>query len=214
MQSIFYEKNKRILLVDNDENLRNLLSSYLMSSGFFIYGVNNTRSALAIIRKKSPDLIISDIMMKDLNGYDLIRLVKFNYHSFHIPVVFLTAKGMTVDRIKGYNLGCYAYLIKPFDPNELLAIINNIFHHKKIFKETSLLFDNKFLSHSNLFSSFLFTSREQTILVLVIQGYMNKEIAINLNISLRNVEKYISRLLNKTSTRNRIDLMRLFLTHN
>ena len=206
------KKKKKILLVDDDQNLRKLLSNYLMSSGFLIHAVANIRSTLAIVRKDSPDLIVSDIMMKDLNGYDLIRLLKLDNCFIHIPVIFLTAKGMTADRIKGYNLGCHAYLTKPFDPNELLAIINNIFFHTDASRDKSLLSNDK--TNSKLIDSFAFTPREQNILILVIRGYMNKEIAISLNVSLRNVEKYISRLLNKTNSRNRIELIRLFIIDN
>nr|YP_009122074.1 hypothetical protein [Choreocolax polysiphoniae]AJH65832.1 hypothetical protein [Choreocolax polysiphoniae] len=204
------KQNKKILLIDDDRNLRNLLYNYLISSGFIVYTVSNIYSALAIIKKNSLNLIISDIMMIELNGYDLISLLKLDHLFIDIPIIFLTAKSMISDRIKGYNLGCHAYLTKPFDPNELLAIINNIFYHIDISINKSLLSINKILTSSQLINSFIFTPREQNILLLVIKGYMNKEIAITLNISLRNVEKYISSLLHKTNSRNRLNLAKLF----
>nr|YP_009397531.1 hypothetical protein [Dasyclonium flaccidum]ARW66717.1 hypothetical protein [Dasyclonium flaccidum] len=201
---------KKILLVDDDRNLRYLLSSYLLAEGFFINSVDNIREALVSIKRDCPDLIISDIMIKDLNGYDFIKLLKLDMILSHIPVVFLTAKGMTSDRIKGYKLGCHAYLTKPFNPNELLAIINNIFYNIDLLKNYSIYPIN----NSNQFSKFLetFTPREKNILKLVINGFTNKEIAMNLNVSLRNVEKYISRLLKKTSTRNRTELVKLLIS--
>nr|YP_009398342.1 hypothetical protein [Thaumatella adunca]ARW67528.1 hypothetical protein [Thaumatella adunca] len=202
---------KKILLVDDDQNLINVLSSYLIASGFFINSVDNIRSALVIVRQDCPDLIISDIMLKDLNGYDFIKLLKLDNFFIHIPVIFLTAKGLTSDRIKGYNLGCHAYLTKPFDPKELLAIIYNIFDHIDLLKKASLSFKNKILINAQRVDSFTFTPREKNILILVIKGYMNKEIAISLNTSLRNVEKYITRLLYKTNSRNRIELIKIFI---
>nr|YP_009393609.1 hypothetical protein [Bostrychia simpliciuscula]ARW62171.1 hypothetical protein [Bostrychia simpliciuscula] len=200
---------KKILLVDDDCNLRNTLSFYLLSEGFFVRSVDNIRSALVLIRKESPDLVISDIMFRDLDGYDLIKLLKLDILFIRIPVIFLTAKGMTIDRIKGYNLGCHAYLIKPFNPKELLAIIQNIFHNIDLLQINSSHNVNKTFTNSQVFDSFTIT--EKNILKLVIDGYMNKEIAINLNTSLRNVEKYISRLLSKTSTRNRTELVKSFI---
>nr|YP_009393196.1 hypothetical protein [Bostrychia moritziana]ARW61758.1 hypothetical protein [Bostrychia moritziana] len=201
---------KKILIVDDDENLRILLSSYLLSQGFFIHSADSICSALVIIRQDAPDLIISDVMMKNLDGYDLIKMLKLDSVFMHIPVIFLTAKGMTSDRIKGYNLGCHAYLTKPFNPKELLAIVNNIF------QQMSLLHSHTLSKVDNLVVNSIkvlhFTPREKNILNLVIAGYMNKEIAVNLNTSLRNVEKYISRLLNKTNTRNRTELVRLMLS--
>lgn len=120
---------KKILLVDDDKNLCTLLSSYLISFGFSINSSSNIRDALVSIKKEKPDLVISDIMMQDLDGYDFIRLLSLNNVFNNIPFVFLTAKSMTSDRIKGYNLGCCAYVTKPFDPQELVAIINNILNH-------------------------------------------------------------------------------------
>nr|YP_009396082.1 hypothetical protein [Dasya naccarioides]ARW65268.1 hypothetical protein [Dasya naccarioides] len=200
---------KKLLLVDDDQKLIELLSLYLINEGFFIYSAVNVHSALALIKQDRPDLIITDIMMKQLDGYDFIKLLKLDNLLIDIPVVFLTAKGMTYDRIKGYNLGCHAYLTKPFNPKELLAIVNNIFNHLSLLNINS----HSYFAKKSIDSQFidLLTYREQVILDLIIQGYMNKEIAINLNTSLRNVEKYVSRLLGKTKVRNRTELVKLVL---
>nr|YP_010619555.1 hypothetical protein PN189_pgp015 [Xiphosiphonia pinnulata]WAX03568.1 hypothetical protein [Xiphosiphonia pinnulata] len=202
---------KKILLVDDDQNLCNLLCSYLVSCNFYVESVNNIRNALAYIRKDCPDLVISDIMMHDLNGYDFIKLLKLDNLYIHVPVIFLTAKGMTSDRIKGYNLGCHAYLTKPFDPKELLAIICNIFNQIHLLQKNTLVNNYKYPADSKLLNVFNLTRREKNVLTLVLQGYMNKEIAMSLHLSQRNIENYVSRLLNKTNTRNRIELTRLFL---
>lgn len=199
---------KKILLVDDDRNLINLLSNYLSIQGFSVNFAYTIPNALAFINYDCPDLIISDVMIKDLNGYDFIKLLKLDKNFVHLPFIFLTAKGMTSDRIRGYNLGCFAYLTKPFNPEELLVIINNIFTNINIIKSTHKFRAtiNTTLLNSSLLESF--TVREKHILKLVIKGYMNKEIAVNLNVSLRNVEKYVSRLLYKTNTRNRVELIR------
>nr|ARW68801.1 hypothetical protein [Palisada sp.] len=205
------KKLKKILLVDDDHNLTNLLSYYLSSEGFFVDSTSTIRNAFAFIHYDCPDLIISDIMIRDLNGYDFIKLLKLDDNLVDLPFIFLTAKGMTSDRIKGYNLGCFAYLTKPFNPKELLAIIRNIFSNINIIKNSNKFTKNSnksFINHKLLRS---FTVREKDVLKLLLRGYMNKEISINLNTSLRNVEKYVSRLLFKTNSRNRIELIRLFI---
>nr|WMP11661.1 putative transcriptional regulator Ycf29 [Laurencia tasmanica] len=202
------KKLKKILLVDDDHNLIDLLSYYLSAEGFFVDSAYTIRNALAFIDYDCPDLIISDIMIKDLNGYDFIKLLKLDDNLVDLPFIFLTAKGMTSDRIKGYNLGCFAYLTKPFNPKELLAIINNIFTNINLIKSSNrfnLDVSKKFRSSKFLQS---FTTREKHVLKLLLRGYMNKEIAIKLDTSLRNVEKYVSRLLYKTNTRNRVELIR------
>nr|YP_009396495.1 hypothetical protein [Polysiphonia scopulorum]ARW65681.1 hypothetical protein [Polysiphonia scopulorum] len=199
---------KKILLVDDDNNLCNLLSSYLVAFKFSVNSVYNVPTALAIVKKDCPDLIISDVMMQGLNGYDFIKLLKLDRSLFYLPVIFLTAKGMTADRIKGYNLGCHAYLTKPFDPEELVAIINNImlFHAQlNALSRYSNVSDYKIETND-----LTLTSREKSVLDLVVKGYMNKEIAIHLSVSSRNVEKYITRLLKKTNTRNRVELINSF----
>ena len=202
------KKLKKILLVDDDHNLIDLLSYYLSAEGFFVDSAYTIRNALAFIDYDCPDLIISDVMIKDLNGYDFIKLLKLDNNLVDLPFIFLTAKGMTSDRIKGYNLGCFAYLTKPFNPKELLAIINNIFTNINLIKNSNrfnLDVSKKFRSSKFLQS---FTAREKHVLKLLLRGYMNKEIAAKLDTSLRNVEKYVSRLLYKTNTRNRVELIR------
>lgn len=198
---------KRLLLVDDDDDLRDILSSYLISEGFIIHAVQDVHAALVIIKEDKPDLIITDIMLKKLDGYDFIKLLKWDILLSDIPIMFLTAKGMTYDRIKGYNLGCHAYLTKPFNPKELLAIIHSIFMNLELLKvdKLNINYINYLIVNPKVFK--FFTMREYSILKLVMKGYMNKEIAIILSISVRNVEKYVSRLLNKTHTRNRTQLV-------
>nr|YP_010204063.1 hypothetical protein LK038_pgp118 [Ahnfeltia fastigiata]UAT97592.1 hypothetical protein Ahn.fas.Ore.pt_112 [Ahnfeltia fastigiata] len=205
--------SKHILLVDDDTSLRLSIESYLSSEGFTVKSFKDVKSALKFLyHNKKPDMIITDIMMANLNGYDFITILRGNIAFSNIPIIFLTAKGMTSDRIKGYNLGCNAYISKPFDPNELVSIVNSLFSNMNIL-QNSMSFAKNTEAKSNSISdiNFQFTSskltpRESSVFKLVIRGLMNKEIAAHLNLSLRNVEKYVSRLLKKTNTRNRTEL--------
>jgi len=206
--------HKKILLVDDDKTLSNSITAFLQSENFSIFGVSNVYNALVYLKLNKPDLIIIDIMMRQLDGYDLLKILKRSQHLYFIPTVILTAKGLTSDRIRGYNIGCNAYLTKPFDSNELLSIINNMLslYLSSISKEGLLLDDKLQTLISTFHLDASFTHREKTILRLVLRGCTNKEIANYLQLSVRNIEKYVSRLLDKTNTRNRTELVNLILS--
>nr|QVY58154.1 hypothetical protein [Eucheuma denticulatum] len=196
---------KRILLLDDDTYIRNSISSYLVSKKFSVCLTDSVVSALNELNKSIPDLVIADIMMPDTSGYDFLSILRSSKLFCDIPFIFLTAKGMTNDRIKGYDAGCNAYLTKPFDPSELLSIINNLLKYQQSsntilnVKIPNIVNDKYFLINS-------LTVREKAVLKLVVRGYKNREVADKLQISIRSVEKYVSRLLHKTSTRNRTEL--------
>nr|YP_009488665.1 putative transcriptional regulator Ycf29 [Grateloupia filicina]AWD77335.1 putative transcriptional regulator Ycf29 [Grateloupia filicina]BCB14989.1 putative transcriptional regulator Ycf29 [Grateloupia asiatica] len=205
---------KQLLIVDDDLYLRNSISSYLVSVGFLVYTASNVEAALRVIRLHKPDLIIADIMMPYLDGYDLLAILRADQLLSNIPIIFLTAKGMTHDRIVGYDLGCNAYLTKPFNPQELLAIINNIFVNIDLLLSKRSLKPSLLITESQSTVLLNFTRKESEVLSLVAQGLMNKEIALRLNLSQRNTEKYVSRLLKKTNTRNRTELAQFALSKN
>nr|YP_010196240.1 hypothetical protein LK014_pgp023 [Gracilaria caudata]UAD83637.1 hypothetical protein [Gracilaria caudata] len=202
---------KTILLIDDDINLLNSMASYLISEDFRVHIITNGYNALKNLNIIKPDLIITDIIMPHIDGYELIKKIRFEQNQHNIPIIFLTAKGMTPDRILGYNLGCNAYLTKPFYPEELISIINNIFKHLEIWKQNLNTNMHKIQEkkQNSVFNSL--TPKEYNILLLVSKGYTNKEIAKAIKSSLRNTEKYVSRLLNKTKTRNRTELTQLTL---
>jgi DNA-binding NarL/FixJ family response regulator len=194
-----------ILLVDDDSSLTSSISAYLSGHGFQLKSANSISKALDLLSLYKPDLIISDIVMPKQNGYDFIKLIKKKQYS-QVPFIFLTAKGMTKDRIIGYELGCYGYLVKPFDPEELVAMI------KSILKRSRNSFISNYTDAAFTYSSKyninrkIFTVTEEKVLRLVIKGLTNKEISEQLSFSTRNIEKYVSRLLAKTKTRNRTHL--------
>nr|YP_010197062.1 hypothetical protein LK099_pgp020 [Crassiphycus corneus]UAD84866.1 hypothetical protein [Crassiphycus corneus] len=202
---------KTILLIDDDIHLLNSMASYLISEDFKVHITTNGYNALQNLKIIKPDLIITDIIMPHIDGYELIKKIRSEQHQYTIPIIFLTAKGMTPDRILGYNLGCNAYLTKPFYPEELISIINNIFQHLEFWKQNpnTNIKTIQEKQQSSIFNSL--TPKEYSILLLVSKGYTNKEIANTIKSSIRNTEKYVSRLLNKTKTRNRTELTQLTL---
>ena len=197
-----------ILIVDDDVNLAYAIQSYLSSKERKIFIVDNSFAAIKLLNLYKFNLVISDIIMPNHSGYDLLSYLRLNNHLSSIPFIFLTAKGMTSDRIKGYDLGCNVYLTKPFHPSELLSIVNNLLYSLVLSNKT---FDES-INKSYSVEDFNLTFRERSILGFLMKGYTNKEIARTLSLSIRNVEKYVSRLLSKTGKRNRTELAQFFTT--
>ena len=194
--------SNRVLIVDDDLTLLSSLSSYLSDAGFYTNVASNVDNAIELLSDNDYDLVISDIVMPQKNGYTLIDYIQSTMSLHSTPVIFLTAKGMTDDRILGYDLGCAGYLVKPFDPAELLSIVRNILIQRRSSNSV-----NKPLYYD---MTDMLTSREQEVLNQVLKGMTNKEIAMNLGLTVRNIEKYVSRLLSKTGKRNRTELVQFF----
>ena len=114
---------EKVLLVDDDEKLRNLLSEYLEGYGYRVLTLVDGSAVPETIKKESPDIVILDIMMPVKDGLDVLKDIRRTYP---IPVIMLTAKGEATDRIVGLELGADDYLPKPFDPRELLARIKAV----------------------------------------------------------------------------------------
>ena len=108
----------KVLLVDDDEKLRMLVTEYLEGYGFQVKALPDGRSVLSTIRNESPDIVILDIMLPGKDGLEVLKEIRMDDP---IPVIMLTAKGDQTDRIVGLELGADDYLPKPFNPRELLA---------------------------------------------------------------------------------------------
>ncbi len=223
----------QLLLVDDEPGLREAVQAYLEDSGFTVNVASNAREGLDLARQKLPDLVITDIMMPQVDGYQFLQQLREEPQFKSVPVVFLTARGMTSDRIQGYNAGCDAYLSKPFDPDELVAIVSNLLEKqtaaragtgeeevhniadlaRQIADIKGMLTQRGAIVQTPSPIKLDLTPREQSVLDLVVDGLMNKEIARRLETSVRNVEKYVSRLFVKTGTNSRTELVRFALEH-
>jgi len=224
----------QLLLVDDEPGLREAVKDYLQESGFTVQVASNAREGWELAQRSTPDLVISDIMMPQVDGYQFLKQLREDARFKTLPVVFLTAKGMTTDRIQGYQAGVDAYLSKPFDPDELVAIVENLLERRAATTQTTgdngetpdiadlanqiaqikaLLTQRNAIAPTSTPIKIDFTPREQSVLNLVTEGLMNKEIARRLETSVRNVEKYVSRLFSKTGTNSRTELVRFALEH-
>jgi DNA-binding NarL/FixJ family response regulator len=221
----------QLLLVDDEPGLRQAVQAYLEEDGFTVHVASNAQEGWEMLQRMTPDLVISDIMMPQVDGYQFLKQLREDPRFQSLPVVFLTARGMTSDRIQGYNAGCDAYLSKPFDPDELVAIVSNLLERRAATKVTegetpdiadmarqiaeirAMLTQRGTIPQTPAPIKLDFTPREQSVLELVAEGLMNKEIARRLDTSVRNVEKYVSRLFSKTGTNSRTELVRYALEH-
>ncbi len=128
------ENAPHILIVEDNDVLRNFLMQSLADT-YHTSGAENGREALNTIRKKQPDLIISDVMMPIMNGYELCRAVKGNMATSHIPFIMLTALGEKKDIIDGLKTKADLYIVKPFDITLLKANISNVLENRDLIRK-------------------------------------------------------------------------------
>lgn len=221
----------QILLVDDEPGLREAVQAYLEDSGFSVKTASNAQEGWEQLQHFLPDLVITDVMMPRVDGYQFLAQIRQDERFKALPVILLTAKGMTGDRIQGYEAGCDDYIPKPFDPDELVVRIRNVLQRRSAALESlggnpeiadmarqlaeikAMLAQKPSLTTTPPPIQLDLTPREQSVLTLVAQGLMNKEIARTLDTSVRNIEKYVSRLFSKTGTNSRTELVRYALEH-
>ena len=119
-------KAQRILIADDDEKVLALLKSSLQKAGYETSQALNGVKALALARKENPDLILADVAMPEMDGFELCKHIRDDPATEHIPFIFLTAKGELHDKVKGLNLGADDYISKPFHITEVTARIKTI----------------------------------------------------------------------------------------
>jgi DNA-binding response OmpR family regulator len=119
-------KGHTILLVEDEKSMVTLIKYNLEQAGYIFSSVKNGKLALEFCNRNRPDLIISDISMPEMDGYELRENLINNENFRDIPFIFLTAKTQTEDKFRGLGLGVNHFLIKPFEPELLLLTISNI----------------------------------------------------------------------------------------
>ncbi len=115
--------NKQIFVVDDDANIAELIQLYFEKEGFRVTTFDNGSGVQEAIKKVAPDLVVLDIMMPIMDGYEVLKEIR---KISNIPVIMLTAKGETFDKVLGLELGADDYMVKPFEPKELLARVKAV----------------------------------------------------------------------------------------
>lgn len=230
--------NRWVVVVDDEQSIRQAVGNFLSDQGYQVTACADAPTALVVIKSKRkinkesvdtirpPDAIVTDIRMPDMDGLQLLKEVRADEVLVGVPVILLTAKGMANDRIAGYKAGADVYLPKPFDPDELLSIIDNcILRHDTLNGENVLVDDlrreldeikylllekggggvgNGWVEATNVF----LTPDERKVLELLCQGLTTKEIASATFLSTRRVEQLLTTMFRKTEVNNRTELVR------
>lgn len=111
----------RILVVDDDRDVVRLMRGYLEQSGYVVLVAYNGESAMHVIRRERPDLVLLDIMLPDRDGWDITRTVRSDPTLVHTPIILLTARVTDTDKILGLEIGADDYITKPYNPREVVA---------------------------------------------------------------------------------------------
>ena len=128
---------ERLLLVDDEDNLRSMLEAALRYEGFDVHAAASGRDALDVVDEQSPDLIVLDVMMPDLDGFEVCRRLRND--GVKTPVLFLTARDGTDDKVRGLTLGGDDYLVKPFSLDELVARISAVLRRSGLVRAGAVL---------------------------------------------------------------------------
>lgn len=202
--------SKRLLVVDDEPNLLRAVAACLKAEDYEVNTARSGREALLQLAAAVPDLVVSDIRMPGMDGYQLARQLRGSPRTALVPIVFLTAKDETADRIEGFRAGIDAYLTKPFEPEELIAVVNGILSRvERTHSQIARLVDSTITEDEPVtFQDEELTEAEDRVALAVSCGLSNKEIAAELEISVRTVENHISHILDKKGFSNRVEIAR------
>ncbi len=117
------KKQKKILIADDNENIREALTSILEDEGYALWIAKDGAEALRKVREVSPDILILDVTMPEISGYDVCRTIKNDPNLKNIYILMLSAKGQATKQEHGKEVGADEYIAKPFSPSEILARI-------------------------------------------------------------------------------------------
>ncbi|OCQ95306.1 DNA-binding response regulator [Oscillatoriales cyanobacterium USR001] len=207
MKEINIGNQKRLMLVDDDPNLILLVKDYLEFRGYDVVTAENGREALEKLEEYLPDLMICDVMMPEMDGYTLVKQVRENPNTSWIPVLFLSAKGQSQDRVKGLSTGADVYIVKPFEPEELVAQVeSSLKQTTRLIRHQNNGKDNRQKAHIS--QAIDLTPTELKVVQFLAQGLKNAQIADVMNVSQRTIESHVSNMLGKTGLNNRTELAR------
>ena len=135
-----------ILLIEDDESIQELVRYHLCREGYQVFSASSAAEALELVNKEVPDLILLDLMLPDLDGLSLCKVLRGQPETREIPIVMLTAKDAESDMVAGLEVGADDYIVKPFSPRVLIARLRAVLRRKRLDGESiALQFGNLFL---------------------------------------------------------------------
>lgn len=205
---------KRILLVDDDVTLRTALIRYLQNRGYLVQEARSGKEALDLFENNPPDLVVSDVLMPEMDGLEFCRRLRATRSGQLVPFIFLSSRKAVDDRVQGHQMGADDYIVKPFEPKELVAKIEaQLERSRRIHTEIVRLMQQTVVPPEAPAATIAttplpLTPAEEKVFWEVIQGYTNKQIGDRLFVSPRTVQTHLSNILSKLSLENRSQLIR------
>lgn len=194
-----------ILVVDNETTNLRFLFDYLRSQDFNIFLAENGEDALEAIHLSKPDLILLDISMPKLDGFETCRLLKSDADTVEIPIIFLTARTDIIDKIIGFKLGAVDYITKPIEVEEVLMRINMQLKNKHQLQKLTKKVQLHDKQTTRVAKQYGMNARETDVLKLFTQGHKRPEIAMKLNITENTLKWYLKVIYTKLEVNNRTD---------
>jgi DNA-binding NarL/FixJ family response regulator len=209
---------KRILIVDDDPTLRIALTRYLQSHGYIVREARSGAEALALFEDDPTDLVVSDVVMPEMDGLEFCRRLRATRLGQLVPFIFLSSRRELADRVEGHQTGADDYLVKPFELKELAAKIEaQLERSRRVHSEIVRLMQQSTVGSVATASGAAteepapplpLTPAEEKVFWEVIQGYTNKQIGDRLFVSPRTVQTHLSNILSKLELENRLQLIR------
>jgi DNA-binding response OmpR family regulator len=131
--------SEKILIVEDEIDVADLLAHHLRNEGFSVEIATNGLNALSAVKNQPPALVVLDLMLPEISGFDLCRMIKSSPGTNKVPIVMLSARTQEIDRVLGFELGADDYVVKPFSPRELVLRIRTILRRLSRDKEQILL---------------------------------------------------------------------------
>ncbi|CAD7772836.1 MAG: Transcriptional regulatory protein WalR [Candidatus Methanoperedenaceae archaeon GB37] len=128
-----------ILVIEDDKDIANLIAYHLEKEKYKVVITHDGETGLSLIQKAHPSLILLDLMLPELDGLEVCRMVKTNPSTQNIPIIMVTAKGEEIDKITGFELGADDYIVKPFSPKELVLRIKAVLRRNVFLTRKALL---------------------------------------------------------------------------
>jgi len=197
---------KKLLLIDDDIRFCALMAELFASHHYALCCVNDAHRALAVLEQSSPDLILCEGLLGDIDGCTFIERLRTMAALADVPVLVLSAQADLMARVRGLRAGADAFLVKPFDVLEMLALVEALLAARERLKQAGQKAAPTRIVV--LGAGVPLTVAERSVLGQVALGKHNKDIATRLAISRRTVETHISNMLLKTGLTNRTELTR------
>lgn len=215
VNSAWESRMKRVLVVDDDTTLRMALTRYLEKRGFAVQNAASGAEALEMFEQDPPDLVVSDVMMPEMDGFEFCRRLRATRSGQLVPFIFLSSRGEVDARVQGHSIGADDYLIKPFEPKELLAKIEAQLERSRRFHSEIVRLMQRVIPEETAEpakpappDALPLTPAEEKVFWEVVQGYTNKQIGDHLFVSPRTVQTHLSNILSKLELENRSQLVR------